>query len=773
MVAAKHNGIVSMKNENNEIQILVVDDDPYVMLGTSRILKKAGYTVLEAKTGIEGIDAAKSHHPDLIMLDVILPDINGYDVCQTLKTGSETKDILIIMCSGQKVASEDQIVGLEIGADEYITRPVENRVLLSRVKAMLRLRRAETNLKRKEQDLKTIVDGITSELFLLDDEMRIQWANKATIKSLGELVEGVIGHKCYELFAALNGPCKGCPAEKVLKSKTSEKAMVQFPLGKTKQYRGEPIFANDGKLTGVLNIVEDISERIEAQKELAAEKERLFVTLQSIGDGVITTDIQGKIVFLNKVASELTGWTLEEARTKPIEDVFNIVNEHTKKPVEIPVQKVLRAGTIVGLANNTELIAKDGKKRIIADSAAPIFDTQQKIIGTVLVFRDITEIRNMENHLRHVQKMEAIATLAGGVAHEFNNSLVGIMGHIELLKMNLPEGEGRNKSLDRMNTAGHRMSRLTDQLLAYAEGGKYQPKDLKLDAFVIETLLILQHDLSPTVRVETHFAKDISSIRADLAQMQMALSVILANSNEAIEDEGLIRITAENKYLDEGFTNQHAGLKPGPYVCLTIEDDGSGMDEETRKRIFEPFFTTKFQGRGMGMAAVHGIVRNHDGWISVDSELGRGTKIQIYLPAIEIEVEKPKKTKAEATAGTGTILMIEDEDVVIEVTQEMLEMLGYRVMVAKTGKDAIHITETFDGQIDLALLDIKLTDMEGGKVYPLIMQARPNLKVIVFSGYSIDGPARKILDAGAQDFIQKPFSLATLSEKLKEVLEGK
>jgi len=773
MVAAKHNGIVSMKNENNEIQILVVDDDPYVMLGTSRILKKAGYTVLEAKTGIEGIDAAKSHHPDLIMLDVILPDINGYDVCQTLKTGSETKDILIIMCSGQKVASEDQIVGLEIGADEYITRPVENRVLLSRVKAMLRLRRAETNLKRKEQDLKTIVDGITSELFLLDDEMRIQWANKATIKSLGELVEGVIGHKCYELFAALNGPCKGCPAEKVLKSKTSEKAMVQFPLGKTKQYRGEPIFANDGKLTGVLNIVEDISERIEAQKELAAEKERLFVTLQSIGDGVITTDIQGKIVFLNKVASELTGWTLEEARTKPIEDVFNIVNEHTKKPVEIPVQKVLRAGTIVGLANNTELIAKDGKKRIIADSAAPIFDTQQKIIGTVLVFRDITEIRNMENHLRHVQKMEAIATLAGGVAHEFNNSLVGIMGHIELLKMNLPEGEGRNKSLDRMNTAGHRMSRLTDQLLAYAEGGKYQPKDLKLDAFVIETLLILQHDLSPTVRVETHFAKDISSIRADLAQMQMALSVILANSNEAIEDEGLIRITAENKYLDEGFTNQHAGLKPGPYVCLTIEDDGSGMDEETRKRIFEPFFTTKFQGRGMGMAAVHGIVRNHDGWISVDSELGRGTKIQIYLPAIEIEVEKPKKTKAEATAGTGTILMIEDEDVVIEVTQEMLEMLGYRVMVAKTGKDAIHIAETFDGQIDLALLDIKLPDIDGRNLYPLIMKARSNLKVIVFSGYSIDGPAREILDAGAQDFIQKPFSIATLSEKLKEVFEGK
>ena len=174
----------------------------------------------------------------------------------------------------------------------------------------------------------------------------------------------------------------------------------------------------------------------------------------------------------------------------------------------------------------------------------------------------------------------------------------------------------------------------------------------------------------------------------------------------------------------------------------------------------------------MGMAAVYGIVKNHDGWIYVDSELGKGTTVRIYLPAIETQVEKPKKDEVEIVRGSGTILVIEDEDAVIEVTQAMLERLGYRVMIAQTGKDAIYTTETFDGQIDLALLDIKLPDMEGGKVYPLIMEARPDLKVIVFSGYAIDGPARKILDAGAQDFIQKPFSIATLSEKIKLVLDA-
>lgn len=192
--------------------------------------------------------------------------------------------------------------------------------------------------------------------------------------------------------------------------------------------------------------------------------------------------------------------------------------------------------------------------------------------------------------------MEAIATLAGGIAHEFNNALMGIMGNIELLKMDLPENEKSDRYFEIMKRSGYRMSRLTDQLLAYAQGGKYQPKDLALDDFVMETLPILQHDLNPAVRVETHFQKDMAHVMADHAQMQMVLSAILANSNEAIEGEGLIKITVENQAIDDNFTHQHPGLKPGPYVCLTIEDDGRGMDEETRNGILEAFFVGDIVG---------------------------------------------------------------------------------------------------------------------------------------------------------------------------------
>jgi len=525
------------------------------------------------------------------------------------------------------------------------------------------------------------------------------------------------------------------------------------------QYRNRP---------AVLSIMRDMTKRKCAEKALRESEQRYRTILQSIEEGYYEVDIKGNFTFFNESFCKIFGLTEDKLMGK---NFGELTDQETNKKGHQTFNEVFTTGNR-NKGFHWTITEKDGTKRYVEASASLRRDTEGRRIGFRGIVRDISERQRLEAQLQQAQNMEAIATLAGGVAHEFNNALMGIMGNIELLKMDLPKDERRDKYFEVMKGSGHRMSRLTDQLLAYAQGGKYRPENLKLDVFVIQTVPILQHDLSPEVRVETQFPKDISYIKADYAQMQMVLSAILSNSDEAIENEGLIRITAENKDVDEDFARQHPGFRPGYYVCLTIKDDGKGMDEETRTGIFEPFFTTKFQGRGMGMAAVYGIIRNHDGWISVASELGKGTTVRIYLPVIEIEVEKPKKAEVEVVRGSGTILMIEDEDVVIEVTQAMLEMLGYRVMIAKTGKDAIHIAETFDGRIDLALLDIKLPDMEGGKVYPLIMKARPILKVIVFSGYSIEGPAQDILDAGAQDFIQKPFSLATLSEKLKKVLEG-
>ena len=521
-------------------------------------------------------------------------------------------------------------------------------------------------------------------------------------------------------------------------------------------------------------VIDDRTKELSrAVDELQKSKEKYQRIFENIQDVYVESSLDGIILEISPSIENRSQYKRKELIGMSLYDIYT----DTKKRDGL-LKLILDRGKV----NDFEILLsdKDGSKHFCSITTLLEKDEQGKPIKLIGSIRDISERKRSEDkkikleaQLQEAQKMEAIATLAGGVAHEFNNALMGIVGSIELLGIHMPEDVKGIKYFETMRSSVHRMSSLTDQLLAYAKGGKYQPKYLRLDHFVIKTLTLLQHNLNPKIRVETVSPKDISHINADYTQMQIVLSAILANANEAIEDEGLIKITAENKDLDEDFTKQHPGLNPAPYVCLTIEDDGTGMDEETRNRIFEPFFTTKFQGRGMGMAAVYGIVKNHDGWIFVDSELGKGTTVRIYLPAIEIEVEKAKNAEIEVVKRSGTILLIEDEDLVIEIIREMLDMSGYRVLVAKTGKDAIHITETFDGDIDLALLDIKLPDMEGGKVYPLIMEARPNLKVIVCSGFSIEGPAQKILDSGAQDFIQKPFSLATLSEKLGEVLEQK
>ena len=381
------------------------------------------------------------------------------------------------------------------------------------------------------------------------------------------------------------------------------------------------------------------------------------------------------------------------------------------------------------------------------------------------------ERKQMEARLWQAQKMEAIATLAGGIAHQFNNALTVVNSNIDLLEMNLPDDENVAGCARDIKASVCRMTQLTALLLAYARGGKYQVKTVSLNNFIRNTLPLIRPALDPGIKIDSNLPSDILDVKADPTQMQMVLSAVLVNASEALEGKGRIELTCSNTTVNDETIKDLPELKPGNYICLTITDNGEGMDKDTKKRIFEPFFTTKFQGRGLGMAAAYGIVKNHDGSIVVDSKPDQGTTVKIYLPAAGVQMREPEKAKTEYfEKGTGTILVIEDEETVMAVCRMILEGLGYHVLEAETGRKAINVVKTYDGEIDLALLDIVLPDINGNVIYPFLMEARPNLKVIVYSGYSIDGPAQEILDAGAQDFIQKPFTIAELSGKLKKIL---
>ena len=520
---------------------------------------------------------------------------------------------------------------------------------------------------------------------------------------------------------------------------------------------------------GLSVFVKDITEQKQGQEAPRENVERYRLLFEQSPIGIGLASLGGEVISINKAMQAITGYSLEELKKINLADTYE-KPEHRKALLEA----VNRYGGVVDYP--VRLKRKDGTLYDALLTISRVHHGDEDLFQTICVDvskrkRAEEEREKLQARLQEAQKTEAIATLAGGIAHEFNNTLVGISGNIDLLQMDLPDDKNVSKYAERMRASALHMAHLTDQLLAYARGGKYQPKTISLTEFVEETLPLIKQTIAPSIRLETDLLHGILNVEADLTQMQMVLSAILNNSAEAIEEKGRIRITTRDEEIDEEFAKNHPGLKPGPYVSLTVEDDGKGMDEETRAKIFDPFFTTKFQGRGLGMAAVYGIVTNHGGCISVDSELGKGTVVRIYLPAVKVEVKEEERPRIKPSKGT--ILVIEDEDVVIDVICAMLERLGYRVLLAKSGKEAVNIAKTFDGDIDLAILDILLPDLAGKEAYREIMKARPNLKVIVCSGYTIHGPPQEILDAGAQDFIQKPFSYATLSEKLKEVLEGK
>ena len=392
--------------------------------------------------------------------------------------------------------------------------------------------------------------------------------------------------------------------------------------------------------------------------------------------------------------------------------------------------------------------------------------------GAIITALNITKQKQLQTQLQQAKKMDAISTLAGGIAHQFNNILSGMTGNTELLQMEFAGDKKINKYSDRLFALTRRMTRLTSQLLAYARGGKYLEKHLSINDLVKETIPLLKHSMNQSIKVAMDLKKDIPIIKADATQIQMVFSAVMNNAAEAIEESGSIQVSLQKKDVDDAYAMQHPGLKVGQYVQLTVEDDGKGLDRETKERVFEPFFSTKLQGRGLGMAASYGIIINHGGWIEIDSELGKGTVVTIYLPSSAENEEvslREEKEIADISKGEGIILIIDDEEEVIDTSTLVLEHLGYKVLTAKTGMEAIGIVETAEEDIDLAILDIGLPDMMGDKVCLKIQELQPSIKVVVSTGYMLEDITDE-MKIKAQGFIQKPFSMSQMAMKLKEVL---
>ncbi|MEI6046482.1 MAG: ATP-binding protein [Chloroflexota bacterium] len=521
-----------------------------------------------------------------------------------------------------------------------------------------------------------------------------------------------------------------------------------------------------------------LNELKQAQQQLAAEKQRLVVTLESIGDGVITTNRTGRIVLLNPVAQQLTGWNEADAVGRELVEVFQIVSEKGDLPVANPVQQVLETNLVVGLANGTVLLARDGSRRLIADSAAPIHDGDQTI-GVALVFRDITEKHRLEEELQKAQRLEGLGLLAGGVAHDFNNILMALAGNLSLVRQDPALPPTCQELLDEAEAAAFRAKSLTRQLLTFAKGGTPLKQAVSLATLLRETVNFTLR--GSNVRSLFDLASDLWAAEIDREQISQVVQNLAINAAHAMPNGGILTIRAEN--LRSSSPLLPLGLRPNQdYILIEVIDHGTGISPENISRIFEPYFTTKSTGSGLGLATSFSIIKRHEGLFQVASELGTGTTFSFYLPANplslpkpEIEREKivPPKNNPVVTKGRR-ILVLEDEPAIQHLLQRLLTFEGYKVEVAADGSEVIKMYQaalSTPEPFAVVIMDLTIPGGMGGKeTIQKLQEFDPAVKAIVASGYSDDEVVSNYRAHGFGGALVKPFRMEELRLAVAEVI---
>jgi PAS domain S-box-containing protein len=641
----------------------------------------------------------------------------------------------------------------------------------------------------------------------------------------------------------------------------------------------------------------ELAKRHRSEADERYEKRRYEVTLDSIGDGVIATDADGRVTFINKSASQHTEWNVADAMGQQLEDIFILKNETTNAPVENPAIRAMRDGRRVELGNHHVLLKHTGETMSIGDSGAPIIDGAGRTRGGVLVFRDvseqrardanlrqlkrmidlsqdaiivtdperrivswnlgakemygwdsaeaigtvihvllhtpasdveekeqglkhygmwegeldhvhkdgreircesrevllldaeqniegmleinrdITERRRIEEKLRERAKLESLGVLAGGIAHDFNNLLTGVLGNASILLDDASMGSKSWSIAKGICDSAERAAKLAQQMLAYSGRGQFVIESLNLSESIRQRTTLIESSVSKNVRLVFDLAKDLPAIEADASQLEQLVLNLVVNGAEAIgEKRGRLTISTRTQVVDEAYLrtlllNEH--VEVGLYVVLEVSDTGSGMDEETQARIFDPFFTTKFVGRGLGLAAVQGIVRGHKGAMKVDSRAGEGTTLQVFLPVKGDAAAAhlpPVAELRDTMADVETILVIDDEEIVRSTADNALRRLGYNVITAADGSRGVELLREHGQSIRLVLLDLSMPGVSGEETMREIRKIRPDVPVVLSSGYSEAYALRGFEDQMLAGFLQKPYTGRTLALRVREAI---
>jgi PAS domain S-box-containing protein len=514
--------------------------------------------------------------------------------------------------------------------------------------------------------------------------------------------------------------------------------------------------------------------------EALLESELKYRTIvEGIEEGYFEIDFDRNLTFFNDPLCKMLGYAHNEIIGK---NTREFTSPATIEKMDQTYAQILKTGEPIRVTDY-DAAGKDGASIALELTASLLRNPDGDPIGFRGVLRDVSERkdaeaekRKLEARIQQAQKMESIGTLAGGIAHDFNNILMGIQGNASLMLLKTKSDHAGYEKLKNIETYVENGTELTKQLLGFARRGKYYAIATDLND-VIDKSASMFGRTKKEIRIHSDLQADIWTVEVDRGQIEQALLNLYVNAWQAMPQGGDLYLKTENVVLDADFVNNKPyKVEAGNHIKITVTDTGSGIDQETQERIFEPFFTTKEMGRGtgLGLASVYGIIKSHGGYINVYSEDEIGTTFTIYLPASGKEVQHEKREPITTVSkGSGTILLIDDEEMILKVGEELLQELGYDVLVAKSGQGAIKLYKKNTDKIDLVIMDMIMPGMGGGETFDLLKEINPDIKALLSSGYSINGQASEILKRGCDGFIQKPFNINQLSEKIQGIIAQK
>ncbi len=656
-------------------------------------------------------------------------------------------------------------------------------LVVSNMYSFVLVGRQLATLEGVEARIRSIIESILDGMITVDENGMICSINPAAEKMFGYTASDLAGHKFSKLVPKLNGiepdakPIN-CTWEQMAKRTGS----TVLALGRTRKLVTFPVEISLSQMEVdnrklFVAMVRDVTEQKRFEKEIAAEKESLAVTLRSIGDGVITTDVQGKIIILNNEAERITGWSSAEAIGKPLKSVFNVT-------IDVAAQaRAQRSGyrneaqsILLSLPESATLISRDKNEYIIEQVASPIRDSKNEIAGVVLVFRDITERQRNEAERRKAETLEQLGLLAGGIAHDFNNLLTAIIGNISLASLLLPPNDEMAVRLVDAKNASMRARDLAQQLLTFARGGAPIKKTTSIGKLIQDTVSFSLRGSHS--RSEFSFGAELWAAEIDPGQISQVIANLVVNADQAMPNGGTLQVSCDNFTYEPSKGPDIPDLSPGEYIRITIRDEGVGIPEDYLKRVFDPYFTTKPKGTGLGLATTYSIVKNHNGLITVDSELHHGSTFAVYLPAATFQDLPVEQVGPITTAlnGTGRILVVDDEEAIRALVDFTLSHLGYEVLQAATALDGVNIyREKLEAgeRVDAVILDLTLPGGMGGKeALKKLIEIDPTVNAIVSSGYATDATMSRYQDFGFRGVIAKPYEAAELGKIIHEVISS-